>query len=152
MQKAVIWLSRRSLSRQDIRKRLSRLGASEEIIEAIFERLQDLGYIDDARFARSFTKYRKETSSVGSLRMIQELTLRGISREESLDIVNEVMPPDEEYARARRIAIKKIHDWQMAVNECCLKAKLGRHLQQKGFPLELIYCLLDEIKQEVSSE
>ncbi|MZP28522.1 hypothetical protein GTO91_02130 [Heliobacterium undosum] len=163
--KALLWLSRRSLSRREVETRLRRLGlaeeSAEEVIEDIIERLLERGYLDDSRFARSFARYRVETSSTGSQRLIRDLAVRGIEEEAAKTVIDEFLPEAEEEARARRLAEKKLAEWARsrrfshadagAVEPGLrreLAARLGRHLQQKGFPLSLIYRLLDSLEAE----
>ncbi|ABZ84928.1 regulatory protein recx, putative [Heliomicrobium modesticaldum Ice1] len=170
--KALLWLSRRSLSRREVEMRLRRIGlaeeSAEEVIEAIIERLLERGYLDDSRFARSFVRYRVETSSTGSQRLIRDLAVRGIEEEAAKAVIDEFLPGAEEEARARRLAEKKLDEWARSGRFSKVKdnadsgranmdvpglrrelvARLGRHLQQKGFPLSLIYRLLDSLEAE----
>ncbi|QGG46914.1 regulatory protein RecX [Heliorestis convoluta] len=145
--KALFWLSRRSLSTQELRDRLRRKGAKAEDTEEIIKRFIDLGYLDDRRFARSYTRYRKDCSSYGSMRIQQELNRKGIQGALCEEALEECLSPEEEYERAKKVAYIKLRElYRKEVDQ--KSARLGRHLQQKGFPLELIYRLLDELKKE----
>ncbi|MBM7867191.1 hypothetical protein GTO89_11900 [Heliobacterium gestii] len=155
--KALLWLSRRSLSRREVETRLKRLGLAEENTEEILERLREIGYLDDSRFARSFARYRVETSSAGSQRLMRDLAVRGIEEVEAKAVIEEFLPEAEEEARARRLAEKKLAEWARSgryadgeepARSRDVAARLGRHLQQKGFPLSMIYRLIDSLEGE----
>ncbi|MBC9785767.1 RecX family transcriptional regulator [Heliobacterium chlorum] len=148
--KAILWLSRSSLSRFDVEKRLYRIGADEETVEAVIQKLFEYGYLNDERFARGFVRYRTETTTNGSLRLMRDLSLRGIEQDEARQVVKELLPEDREVERARRIAYKKIREWTKAGKTEAMGSRLGRHLQQKGFPLDCIYRLLDELARDRS--
>ncbi|KAB2954170.1 regulatory protein RecX [Heliorestis acidaminivorans] len=145
--KALFWLSRRSLSSLEVAQRLQRKGTKEEDINAILDRLKELGYLNDQRFAYSFARYRKDCSSYGSLRIQQELNRRGIASNIVERAIEETLSAEEEYERAKKVALSKLQE--LSKKEKSHKsARLGRHLQQKGFPLELIYRLIEELKSE----
>ncbi|MDD2421338.1 MAG: regulatory protein RecX [Heliobacteriaceae bacterium] len=148
MQKALGWLARRSFSSGEIALRLRSAGAGEATVTAVLAWLGERGYVDDGRFARSYALYRKETTLLGSLRLVLDLVRRGIAAAEAREVVREVLAPEEEYARARQVAIKKLRGLPPGDDLGYRRAKLGRHLQQKGFPLPLIYQLMAEMVAE----
>lgn len=81
--RALRLLTRRDHSRTELSQKLkSRLqGASEidnETLERVFNRLEDHGYLNDQRFAESYTRARM-TKGFGADRIAMELAEKGIS-------------------------------------------------------------------------
>jgi regulatory protein len=71
-------LALRAHSRAELRQKLRRRGFDATAIEAASVRLSELGYLDDAAFARGFV--RRRSSSRGPLALSAELAARGIDR------------------------------------------------------------------------
>jgi len=81
--------------------KLTRRGYEGGPIRAALSRLQELGYIDDQAFARSFV--RRRGSSRGPRALSAELAARGVDRAEVDTAVAEFGEP-EQVAAATRIA------------------------------------------------
>jgi regulatory protein len=84
--KAVDLLSRRDHSERELRQKLSQRGFRDEADEVV-EKLQYYGYIDDRKFAESFSKELIRVKHYGKKRIEQELYRKGIDR----DIISEVL-------------------------------------------------------------
>lgn len=84
--KAVELLSRRDHSKKELIDKLRQKGYGEFAFQAI-EKLIDYGYINDRRFAFSFTDELVRLKSYGKKRLEQELCRKGIER----DIISEVV-------------------------------------------------------------
>ena len=78
---AVAFLGTRPRTRWELERRLRRAGADDAVVRATTERLADLGYLDDAAFARWWGEQRDRHAPRG-LRMIEaELRQHGVPRE-----------------------------------------------------------------------
>jgi regulatory protein len=71
-------LSVRAHSRAELRRKLGRRGYETVAIEAAVARLIELGYLDDASFARSLV--RRRGALRGPLALAAELAARGVDR------------------------------------------------------------------------
>ena len=76
---ALRYLAGRSHSRLELRRKLVRKRYAADEVEAALERLVDLGYLDDAAFARAVV--RRRSASRGPAALAAELASKGIGRE-----------------------------------------------------------------------
>ncbi len=77
---AVQALAKRSLTVDEIRKRLTRRAARPEDAENVFARLTQAGYLDDKRLADSYAFFRKEYDGLGRRRVLADLRRRGVHK------------------------------------------------------------------------
>jgi len=81
MEIAIRFLGARPRTRWELERRLGRAGVGESIVTATLDRLAELGYVDDAAFARWWGEQRDRHAPRG-FRMIEtELRQHGISRD-----------------------------------------------------------------------
>jgi regulatory protein len=78
---AVKSLSARAYSAGDLKARLRLRAANPEDADAAIERLRDIGYLDDKRFAESYASARVENEGFGRMRVLQDLRARRITGE-----------------------------------------------------------------------
>ncbi|MBE7438254.1 MAG: regulatory protein RecX [Spirochaetales bacterium] len=117
------FLSQRERSRQEITKRIIEKGICEgSEVPALLAVLEDLGMIDDQRFARERARYRLR-NGYGPLVIARELALLGVTR----SIVDRSMPPPEEIVESI-VQFKKSRDGGVDQN----------FLLRRGFPQRLI--------------
>lgn len=87
--KALDLLSRRDHGKIELSKKLRRT-FDEEITNKAVERMSELGYIDDQKFASCLITYLLEVKKFSLSRVKQELRMRGIDRELISDLLSEV--------------------------------------------------------------
>ena len=78
---AVRALARRARSTGELRVLLQRRKADVQDIDAVLARLRENGYLDDARFARSFVAGRIDNERQGSRRVRRDLAARRVHPE-----------------------------------------------------------------------
>ena len=81
MGRALNLLGYRARSESEIRERLGGYGYAGETIEAVVVRLEELGYLDDAEFAR--LKAREQARRYGPRRVSEELRKSGVGEARS---------------------------------------------------------------------
>jgi regulatory protein len=81
MEIAVGYLGARPRTRWEIERRLRRAGAHESVISETAERLVELGYLDDAAFARWWGEQRDRHAPRGTRMIEAELRQHGVPRE-----------------------------------------------------------------------
>ena len=79
-EKALSLLSRKPQSRRELERKLSEWEASEQETEAICDRLEELGYLNDAAYAAQVVRHYSG-KGYGERKVRDELYRRGISRE-----------------------------------------------------------------------
>lgn len=81
MEIAVRFLGTRPRTRWELERRLRRAGVGEPIIEATLDRLAEIGYVDDAAFARWWGEQRDRHAPRGRRLIESELRRSGVPRE-----------------------------------------------------------------------
>lgn len=87
-------LQSRDHSRQELRRKLLARGAPEEALDPLLQDLAGRGWLDDQRFARQFVR-EKSRRGLGRLRLLEELSRRGIDRDLARGILDEEECGDE---------------------------------------------------------
>lgn len=75
---AVRGLARRSYSVYEMRSYLERRAEHKDEVKAVLDRLKQLEYLDDARYARQFVRLRAEMRKQGAFRIARDLRARGV--------------------------------------------------------------------------
>ncbi|MFW6078448.1 MAG: regulatory protein RecX, partial [Gemmatimonadota bacterium] len=83
-------LAYRARTRWELRRRLSRKGFPEAVVEATVDAMVEKGYVDDASFAASFARDRVRLRPSGPRRIVRELRAKGVAAEVAGPIVEEV--------------------------------------------------------------
>ena len=105
MGRALNLLGYRARSEAEIRERLGRYGYAGETIEAVVVRLEELGYLDDAKFAR--LKAREKARRYGPRRVSVELRKSGVGEELGREVVEEEFAGRSEVGEARSAAARR---------------------------------------------
>jgi regulatory protein len=105
MGRALNLLGYRARSEAEIRDRLTRYGYIRETTDAVVLRLQELGYLDDAAFAR--LKAREKARRYGPRRVSLELKKSGVRETLAREIVQEEFAGRSEVGEARSAAARR---------------------------------------------
>lgn len=105
MGRALNLLGYRARSEAEVRERLRRYGYVEETVEAVVLRLQELGYLDDAEFAR--LKAREKARRYGPRRVSTELRQSGVAEALAKQVVQEEFAGRSEVGEARSAAARR---------------------------------------------
>jgi len=111
----------------------------QTLVELIIRRLKDQGYLNDAKYAATYSSLRRDNEKFGRMRVITDLKAKGVHGEvidqavsTTYDEVNE-----ERQARAflHRKRVKKPVDQKQA-------ARIFRLLMRAGFRAKAIFTIL----------
>jgi regulatory protein len=80
-QVAYAYLNRRERTVAEVRSRLEKVEIASDEIEVVLAELLELGYLDDARYARVFTQDKRALEAWGNERIARVLGERGVDRE-----------------------------------------------------------------------
>ena len=128
MDSAVRLLSYRQRGVHELRDRLGRKGIHRVVVEATIKRLKELGYLDDAAFARSWTETRLAASPRSSRLLASELRLKGIAPQVASDATSNVSDEEAAYrAASGRLRSLKALEYRP------FRERLGRFLTSRGF-------------------
>jgi regulatory protein len=127
----------------------------QTLVELIIRRLKDRGYLNDAKYAATFSSFRRDNQKFGRRRVITDLKAKGIHGEIIEKAVNEVYDEVSEENQARnylaRKRIQKPTDQKQS-------ARIFRNLLRAGFGSKTIFGILkkwdveDEVLEKLESE
>jgi regulatory protein len=103
--RALNLLGYRARSEAEVRDRLRRYGYVDETIEVVVLRLKELGYLDDAEFAR--LKAHEKARKYGPRRVSVELRKSGVGEALAQEVVREEFADRSEVEEARSAAERR---------------------------------------------
>jgi regulatory protein len=130
-------LARREHGRVELSRKLRLRGAPADLIEAALDRLAAQGLLSDTRFLQCFVASRARGGH-GPLRIREDLVSRGLPRE-AIDCALR----DAEFdwgEQLREVWLRKFSG--CLPQDARERAKQGRFLAYRGYPLDLISRLL----------
>ena len=136
-ERALRHLARRDHSRAELARKLAAHGDADQI-DAVIERMGELGLQSDTRYAEAFV--RGKAGRFGASRLRSELARRGVDR----DLIDEAIAGEcveSEADRARAVLRGRFTEPPADAREW---ARQARFLQTRGFAPELIRKLLKE--------
>lgn len=140
---ALEMLSRREHSCQELRQKLAARFPDADF-DALFQRLHELNYQSDQRFAEVFARSRVQRGQ-GPLRIRRELQQRGVDAS-YIEAVIEQLEVDwfqlAEETLQRKFR-QPIDDAQPREHQLKERARRQRYLAYRGFPADAIQCALE---------
>lgn len=130
LDKSLSYLSIRMRSCSEIRRYLKDKGYLSAVIDKVQNRLEEMGYLDDCRYADEYVS--QNMARYGRCRLKAELIKRGVSKEIIDDVIDGTDFSEDVYALAKSL-------WRQCGGD---KYKLKNKLYQKG-------CGSDDISQAV---
>lgn len=143
--RALHYLSHRPRTQQEIRRKLQEKGTPPEAIEPVLARLEELGYLDDAAFARQYVAARFRNRGYGPQRLRRDLWQKGVAPALIDVALAEMLDEDETYAKALAQAEKR---WPRLAREADprkRRKKLSDFLLRRGFSFDTIRRVLDAL-------
>lgn len=141
-------LSYRPRSTQEIRRRLTKKGYEEAVVEVAIERMTDLGYLNDRAFAKFWIESRNRGKPRGKRALQYELRNKGITNTLINELLDEMV---DESSGAYKAAQKRIRRMRGAT-EFEFRRKVGAFLQRRGFGFEAVNQVLDDIIEEIAHD
>jgi regulatory protein len=141
---AVGALGRRMRSVAELKRLLrQRVEAETEIgqtlIELVIRKLKDQGYLNDAKYAATYSAFRRDNEKYGRRRVATDLKVKGVHGEVLERAVDSVFAEVDEEKQAReylrRKRLKKPADKKQA-------ARVFRQLMRAGFGAKTIFTIL----------
>lgn len=110
----------------------------KELKENVLNRLKEYNFLNDEAYARMFVESRIRNKPRGKMILINELRVKGISKEMAQRVCDELV--DDEFSLLRRIYTKKYGDEPISYHD----TKKIQFLQRKGFSWDLIQKILTD--------
>jgi regulatory protein len=132
--RALNMLAARGRASADLRRVLVRKGEPADRVDAAIVRLEHAGFLDDAIFARQYTRSKAVGGGLSRRRVQQELSKRGVAREVSNEAIEAVFVEEgvDEAASIERVARKKLRSLS-SVDAPTRKRRLYSFLARRGY-------------------
>ena len=137
-------LALRDHSEAELSRKLKEKGYQEEEIAATVARLKELGYLDDARFARGFAASAIRNGRGYGSRLKLELARRGVAAGIVAEVLAEI---SEEFSEAELLAgllARRYAGFDPETATEKEKRQVIGYLQRKGFSLSAIFTQLKQ--------
>lgn len=141
--RAVAMLAFRARASKELSRTLVRKGEDRLLVDRALQRLQDQGFLDDAAFARSFTRARVAGAQHARRRVQQELSRKGVAREVADEAIRTVF--DEEGFDQRQLvedAARKKMRTLASLDPVVQRRRLYAFLARRGFDADDIRAVM----------
>ena len=143
LNKAATYASRSEHCESEVREKLIAWGATENEQEEIIEYLIDERYIDNQRYANSYTKDKFHFNHWGKYKISMMLRAKEIGNEEIEEALSQI--EDEEYINKLQQILKDKFRSIKYSSEYEKKGKLFKFAQSRGFESSAISKIIDLI-------
>lgn len=133
-------LGARALTAAELRAKLTRRSDDEALVDEVLERVQELGYQDDAQVAQAEGARR----GIGGFRVRQTLKRRGVTA----PLIDETLlarDPDDEQASATELLSRR---WPSLSRKRDPRSSAYGFLARRGFPGAVIWNAIREVSAE----
>ena len=134
---AINSLARRAYSVYEMRTYLERRAEDKDAVKNILDRLKQLNYLDDARYARQFVRLRTELRKQGAFRIARDLRARGVPDRHIEAALAERPGESSESALVRARLTRQIKNLRGPLDQRRV-ASLYRSLLRAGFSADTI--------------
>jgi Uncharacterized protein conserved in bacteria len=150
--RALNMLAFRARSSTELSRALIRKGADPEQVKPVIERLVEQGFLDDAAFARAFTRAKVVGASHSRRRVEQELRRKGVARDIASDAIGKVLEDEgvDQLALVEKAARRKLRT--LAELEAPVRRRrLYAFLARRGFDAGDIHRVMSALEEPIDS-
>ena len=144
---AIKILMRRAHSVHEMKKALARRCEDEKLVKSVVERLKAQNLLDDARYAKQFTRLRTESRKQGAFRIARDLRTRGIPDKHIEKALKDSAEENDPVAMVRHRIERKLRLFRGEISDKKI-ASLYRSLVAAGFPSDIIRKELFRVTHE----
>ncbi|WP_240720875.1 regulatory protein RecX [Pseudarthrobacter sp. NamE2] len=137
-------------SRHQLARKLSERNIPEAVAEAVLDKFQEAGLINDAEFAGMWVRSRAQSRKLARGALQRELADKGIDHETALAALEQVSDADEE-AAARTLVERKIRagtDLSDRGERDKATRRLASMLARKGYQPSQAFRIVTEVLDE----
>ena len=127
----------------EVRNKLFEYGLTSDEVEVILTQLISEGYLNEERFAKTFTGGKFRIKGWGRLKIIHELEAKGLTKNCIQLGLNEI--DQTEYEKTLETLLKKKSTSVHEDDDYVRRDKIARYAIQRGFEPELVWRLIKEI-------
>lgn len=144
---AIKILMRRAHSVHEMKRALERRCEDAALVKNVMARLKSSGLIDDARYAKQFTRHRTESRKQGRFRIARDLRARGVPDRHIEAAIEEAAQQTDEATLVRQRIQRKLRATRGEIDDRKL-ASLYRSLLRSGFSADVIRRELRNMTRE----
>jgi regulatory protein len=141
---AMKYLQARLHSTAELRRKLMRREYGATVIDGVLADLVRMGYLDDARYAKSKALSAAEHKHHGRRRAFLELLKAGVKQDVADAALNDVYKKTDSTAAARLLAEKKAASLKK-LEPAVARRRLAGMLMRRGFDYETIKPVIDQV-------
>lgn len=130
-------LMRRAHSVYEMKQALTRRCADANTVKDVLARLREQRLLDDARYAKQFTRHRSELRRQGRFRIARELRARGVADPHIQTAMEETLADTDEAAQVRKRIQQKLKLHRGPLDQRKI-ASLYASLLRAGFPGDIV--------------
>ena len=151
--RALNMLAFRARSARELARGLVRKGESAEIVDAVVARLVEDGLLDDAAFARAFTRSKAVGARQSTRRVLQGLARKGVARDVGAAAVAQVVDEEgiDQQEIVREAARRKLRSLS-GLEPIVRKRRLYAFLARRAYEMEHIRTVMAELAGELREE
>jgi regulatory protein len=140
-------LAAQARTRAELSRALQAKQVPTQAAEAVLDRMEAIGLIDDQGFARDWVESRQQRRNLSKTALRRELTAKGVDREQ-IDSALEEVDADDELTAARSLAAKKAR--AMAGLDVQVRyRRLAGVLGRRGFNPGVINQVVNEVVRPI---
>lgn len=140
-------LTDRAHSRADLAQTLAQKHVPAEVAEAVLDKFENAGLINDEEFARSWVQSRQRSKGLARNVLAMELRRKGVDEEIAQGALSE-LNPDVEREAAHRLVQKKLRTMSGLDQQVQIRRLTGL-LARKGYAPQVAF---DVVRQELDFE
>jgi len=140
-------LLRRAHSVHEMKKKLERRSDNKLLVQLVMARLKENGLIDDARYAKQFTRQRTEGRKQGKFRVARDLRARGVPDGHIDAALKESAEQNDEGAMVRQRIERKLRSYRGEIDEKKM-ASIYASLLRAGFSSDVVRRELRSLTRE----
>lgn len=129
-------------SRKQLADTLRQKGCEDEVARTVLDRLEQVGLVDDAAFARMLVRSRQETKGLAPRALSQELRRKGVA-EELIEEALAELSPDDQHGRARDLVDKRLRSMR-GLDRQVQTRRLAGFLGRKGYDSAVAFRVINE--------
>ena len=135
-------LTNRPCTRAELATELRKRNVPADAADAVLERLDDVGLVDDRAFAAAWVERQRRTRGLGRRALAAELRRKGVADEEIGEAVG-LVSDDDERARAAELVARKLSSVRNLDRDKQVNRLVGM-LARKGYGGGVAYAVVRE--------
>ena len=145
---ALDYIAYQARTEREVRQKLQRKGFSEPVADEAVARMRELGYLDDADYARAYARGRLGGRGHGPHRIRADLLRRGVARPTIDAVLDDLVEHDDLRETALRHGRKRWRRLQREDDPYKRRKKLADFLQRRGYDFDLIREVTETLEAE----